>query len=149
MAFADSIKRWAYARDAEAARKNTIAGGKYPHLCTYADELYEAVGVDHLKIVHIDRPLAQSEESLIRREGSRHPHKQLRLLQRKLWKDKLAFLRRRSSLPILTIGYDDLLRDPTKEVSRLVEFLLPFEPDTSAIEAAIASVDPSKRHIKG
>ena len=46
--------------------KNTIAGGKYPHLCAMGEELIEMLGED-LREIHIDRPLEESIESMKRR----------------------------------------------------------------------------------
>ena len=48
--------------------KNTIAGGKYPHLCAMGEDLIEMLGKD-LREIHIDRPLEESIESMKRRSA--------------------------------------------------------------------------------
>jgi hypothetical protein len=39
---AKQLKAWIVTRKAEAIRDRTVAGGKYPHLCRFANHLYEA-----------------------------------------------------------------------------------------------------------
>ncbi len=41
---AKQLKAWIVTRKAEAIRDRTVAGGKYPHLCRFANHLYEALG---------------------------------------------------------------------------------------------------------
>ncbi len=65
------LKAWIVARKAEAIRDRTVAGGKYPHLCRFANHLYDALG-NSLRIIAVDRPIEASIRSLQDR-SSRHP----------------------------------------------------------------------------
>tara|TARA_R110002072_G_scaffold302894_1_gene489523 strand:- start:2774 stop:3064 length:291 start_codon:yes stop_codon:yes gene_type:complete len=38
------LKFWISRRKPEAELRRTVAGGKYPHLCRFAEHLYEALG---------------------------------------------------------------------------------------------------------
>ncbi len=68
---AKQLKAWVVTRKAEAIRDRTVAGGKYPHLCRFANHLYEALG-NSLRIIAVDRPIEASIRSLQDR-SSRHP----------------------------------------------------------------------------
>lgn len=53
------LKAWIVTRKAEAICDRTVAGGKYPHLCRFANHLYEALG-NLLRIIAVDRPIEAS-----------------------------------------------------------------------------------------
>jgi hypothetical protein len=146
LAFKNKFKRWLKARDVEATHALTLPGGKYPHLCTMAPWVRD-VCEGKILVVHINRPLEESIQSLIRRSGKKHDHGHLRTLQTKLWNDKHAFLQT-NGVKHVTVEYDDLLRQPLKEVERVAAFLRPLEPTMNQIREAVKYVKPEKRHVK-
>ena len=115
--------RWIRNRQREATQRGTIAGGKYPHLCVMGEELTAICG-DGLRVIHINRPLEESIESLKRRSRLangwlRITDEQAEAVQRWLWAGKEAFLKEVAETSLwgcpLTIEYDDLLQDPEKQ----------------------------------
>ena len=67
-----AMRRWIMARQAEAAKTDRFAAGKYPMLCRLGDSLRRVCG-DGLLVIDCDRPLEESVASLIRREPRRDP----------------------------------------------------------------------------
>lgn len=127
----------------EAQAKQTIAGGKHPLLCRSGETLMRICG-DDLRVVHIDRPLQDSINSLIRREGANTDPEKLEAHQRWLHDGKYDFVSRASH--VLTVQYYDLLSDPEKEVQRVCEFL-EINPDTHQVSKAIRYVKPEYQHV--
>lgn len=127
----------------EAQWKNTIAGGKYPHLCAMGDELREICG-DALRVIHINRPLDESIASLKKRSAAakdwlRIGDERAEAVQRWLWERKAAFL---DTVDHLTIEFDDLLTEPAAQVDRVIEYLALKATDDQRA-AAIAHVRAS------
>lgn len=142
------LAAWIRARQREASQRGTIAGGKYPHLCAMGKQLTAICG-DGLRVIHIDRPLVESIESLKRR--SRQAQGWLRTtddsavaVQRWLWQAKHEFLR---DTEHLTVDYDALLRDPKRQIERVVDYL-PIRPTARQLAAATAHVDPRQCHVR-
>lgn len=129
----------------QAVRIGCVAGGKYPHLCAMGDALEAACGPG-LRLVHINRPLAESIASTQTR--SRMAVGWLKIsdddavsVQHWLWERKHALLSRHSHL---TVNYADLLDDPRGQIDQLVEWLgIPVSPERVA--DAIAHVEPRQR----
>jgi len=138
------LNNWIHARQVEAEQQKTVAGGKYPNLCTMGEHLRHVVG-DQLYVVNISRPLEESIQSLIKRSGRRHRHESLKKLQRLLMNKKIAFLK--TARHVVTVEYDDLLKYTEREVRRIAEFL-PIEATEENIQAAIKYVKPEKRRVK-
>ena len=65
------LKAWIVTRKAEAIRDRTVAGGKHPHLCRFANNLYGDLG-NSLRIIAVDRLIEASIRSLQDR-SKRHP----------------------------------------------------------------------------
>ncbi|TWU16392.1 hypothetical protein Poly21_35970 [Allorhodopirellula heiligendammensis] len=65
------LRSWILQWQAEASRRCTVAGGKYPHLCRFANHLHEAIG-DSLRIIAVDRDINASIRSLKTRS---HKHR--------------------------------------------------------------------------
>ena len=126
-----------------ASKKDTIAGGKYPHLCAMVDDLAAVCG--DLRILHINRPLDESIESL--KERSRKATGWLAIsdedaesVQRWLWEEKSKAIDKYAHL---TIEYHDLLKDPEREIKRIIEYL-GIEPTDDQVQAAISHVQPQE-----
>lgn len=141
------LAKWINARRREAAENRTVAGGKYPHLCALGEQLQSICGED-LRVVHIDRPLDESIESLQRR--SRKANGWLSIddpaaeaVQRWLWDCKQELL---GQVEHLTISYDELLADPIGQIDRVTEYL-ELEPTATQVEAARAVANPAKRTV--
>jgi predicted Zn-ribbon and HTH transcriptional regulator len=142
-----NLAKWVNANRRQAAERNTIGGGKYPHLCVLGDHLRGICG-DSLRVISIDRPLEESIESLKRRS-----HKatgwlgvsddQAEAVQRWLWEGKQSFLK---SQKHLAVSYAELLDNPVAQCDRIVDYL-ELEPTAEQYQAALALVDKSKRHV--
>jgi hypothetical protein len=127
----------------EAHWKNTIAGGKYPHLCAMGDELKEICG-DALRVIHINRPLDESIASLKKRSARsndwlRITDEQAEAVQRWLWERKAALL---DSVDHLAVEFDDLISDPAEQVERIIQYLN-LTPSEDQIAHAINHVAPA------
>ncbi|MBI1373643.1 MAG: glycosyl transferase family 25 [Phycisphaera sp.] len=136
----EELRGWIGDRRREAHWKNSIAGGKYPHLCAMGEELQTVCG-RRLRVIHIDRPLDRSIESL--KERSRKEagwlnitDEQCERVQRWLWERKTAFL---AGVDHLTIGFDDLRADPVAQVGRVIAFL-GIDPTEAQRAAAVRHV---------
>ncbi|MBI1371012.1 MAG: hypothetical protein GC162_20450, partial [Planctomycetes bacterium] len=128
----------------EAHWKNTIAGGKYPHLCAMGDELKEICG-DALRVIHVNRPLDESIASLKKRSARsndwlRISDEQAEAVQRWLWDRKAALL---DSVDYMTIEYDDLLADPAPQVDQILKYLK-ISVSLEQRAAAIAHIQAKK-----
>jgi len=144
--FAKKMQPWVTQKMSEAARSDTMAGAKYPHLCVYAPAIETIVG-DQLLVVHIDRPLEESVQSLIRRSGHKEDHDILRKHQETFHVHKERFLES-TAAPVHTVNYKDLVENTAETVYSLTDFLGGLNPEESMIQAAISYVNPELRHIK-
>lgn len=127
----------------EANWKNTIAGGKYPHLCALGDDLQTACG-DALRVIHINRPLDESIQSLKKRSAKETgwlniPDDQAEAVQRWLCDEKSEFL---AKIDHLTVEFDDLRSDPAGQVERIVQYL-ELTPTGDQVADAIGHVIPN------
>lgn len=121
------LRDWIIERMVKAKNSNVIAGGKYPHLCSFGDQLINILG-DKLKIIHCDRPLEESIDSLKRRSKLckgwlNISDTQAEEVQTWLWNNKYTFLSKVKPDHILNIKYSDLLTDAKNEVNRIINFL--------------------------
>lgn len=115
------LRDWSRVKCREATARDTIAGGKYPHLCALAGEMKYALGDRNMLVVNIDRPLDDSIASILKRhEQDDIPRGQLIDLQEWLYGCKELFLAENEHL---TVNYYDLMREPERELRRLVEYL--------------------------
>lgn len=123
-------------------------GAKYPHLCAWGSEFAkcEKAGL-RLKIINLERPIEESIESLVDRslaEPRSSPwyatREQCRRLERVLADAKRSFLAGRR---YLTVQAHDLLRDPGRELARVVDYL-GLRPTAQQFRDAVAHVDPAK-----
>lgn len=114
-------------------------GGKYPHLCAMGPELIEAFGA-RLRVVHIDRPLADSIASL----QARCPNRRDEVAELQRWLDhkKRAFLEQVTHFPVT---YAALLANPEAIVDQLIAFLS-LNPTPAQRQAAIEHVKPELCH---
>jgi len=127
-----------------AHRGSRLAGGKYPQLCAMGAALRHACG-EQLRVVHIDRPLEDSIESL--KERSRKEtgflaadDAQVEHLQRWLWHEKQELL---GQVAHVDVAYADLLAAPRGEIERVASWL-EFAPSEEAIASAVAHVRPDR-----
>tara|TARA_R110000803_G_C11989495_1_gene321983 strand:- start:38800 stop:41313 length:2514 start_codon:yes stop_codon:yes gene_type:complete len=108
-----------------AKSNGKMTGGKYPHLCAMGDEL-EAV-FDNMRLIHINRPLEVSIQSLQDRSSKAKPGGWLNIspeasdrLQRFLWERKNDFLAKHVHLEV---EYEMLCLDPATQVDRVIDYL--------------------------
>ena len=122
----ERLRGWIDARQREAAHRGTIVGGKYPHLCLMIDLLLELE--PESRFIHIDRPIEESIRSLVDRSAKargwlRATPERCEQLQRALREAKTTGLRNVQPDKLLTVQYQDLLVDPSREVTRMATFL--------------------------
>jgi|GEM_PF-4504523 len=136
-------------RKAEAIRDRTVAGGKYPHLCRFANHLYEALG-NSLRIIAVDRQIEAQIRSLQDR-SNRHPGQWFAAgddacehLQRSLLEHREAFIQAHPEVPVYRIDFAKLTEDPETVINELFAFL-GIESTAEEIESAIAHVNPTLR----
>lgn len=143
------LKSWVVARKTEANRDRTVAGGKYPHLCRFAEHLYAGLGKS-LRIIAVDRPIEASIRSL--QDRSRKHEGQwfsaddaaCERLQRSLLEYRERFIDTHPSVPVHRIEFARLTEDPAGTIARLVDFL-GIQPTDEEIQSAIAHVNPTLR----
>ena len=145
------LKSWIVARKSEANRDKTVAGGKYPHLCRFAEHLYAGLG-DSLRIIAVDRPIEASVRSLQDR-SRRHSgqwfaadDEACERLQRSLLEHRERFIDTHPSVPVHRIDFAELTDDPADTIARLVEFL-GIDPTKEELDSAIAHVNPDLRNF--
>lgn len=141
---AQQLRSWTNRLRAEAARLKTAAVGKYPLLCRLGDELHAALG-DELRVIHIDRPLEESIESLARRCPNRDPAV-LEDHQRWLWEGKQALLESMRTERVFSTTYEELLADPAGVAICALDFL-GMKGTPARLGRAVAYVDAGKRHV--
>lgn len=146
---AGQLKSWIVARKSEANRDKTVAGGKYPHLCRFADHLYTAIG-DSLRVISVNRDIDASVRSLQAR-SKRHAGQwfsadddSCRRLQLSLQKSRDSFLASHPSVPVFQLDFYELTEDPEAVIRRLVEFL-GIEPTGEEFNLAVSHVNPDLR----
>lgn len=131
---------WINERTLKAKRLNTIAGGKYPHLCAMGDILLNILG-DRLRIIHCDRSLEDSIDSLKRRSKLCQgwlaiSDEEAENVQKWLWESKKEFLSRMNTQYIYNLSHKELMTNPQYEVDNIIKFLnidVTPEQRTSAI----------------
>lgn len=135
---------WIDEQRCQAARRGTIAAGKYPQLCRLGRQLIDLCG-DQLRVIVSQRPIEESILSLQRRCPERSPA-EVERHQRWLEEGKQWLLDRLDPSRKLIVNYSRLLEAPRHEAERIARFL-GITPDEAQIDAVIAWVDPRKRHI--
>lgn len=138
------LQRWINEKRWEAHQKGTVAGGKYPHLCRFGDQLINICG-DKLRIIHSERAIEESVESLLRRCPKLAPQA-IRRHQQWLQQGKEDLRKRVPRESQLTVFYPELLQNPEDQIQRIASFL-EITPTTAQIERAGQWVDPGKRHV--
>ncbi len=142
----DRLREWINARRREAAERRTIAGGKYPLLCRLGNPLRAVCG-DQLRVIVSERPVDESIQSLIRREGSRRDPEQLELHQRWLEAGKRKLVEAMPSDRVLVVPYHELLTNPRAQVERICAFLQ-ISPTEEQIQRAVEWPQPRHCHVK-
>ncbi|TWU39311.1 sulfotransferase [Novipirellula artificiosorum] len=143
------LKSFVINKKAEAKRDNTVAGGKYPHLCRFADHLYQAIG-ESLRIVTIDRPIEASIRSLQARSKKHRGQwfaaddETCDRLQRSLLEHREQFIQSHPNTPVHRVDFQVLCDDPRTEVQELVDFL-GINPSDEEFDAAVDHVNPELR----
>lgn len=121
-----------------------LFGGKYPHLCAMGPMLAYTVGFGKLRVIHCDRPLEDSIDSLKRRSRQctgwlAITDQQAEEVQRWLWQEKQEFLAMMPAETVLDVRYDRVLDDPGSVVNEICDFL-GHTPTPQQIEAAVSHV---------
>lgn len=143
------LSTWINERIIKAKKFNTIAGGKYPHLCAMGDILLNVLG-DRLRIIHCDRPLQESIDSLKRRSKLcsgwlNVTDEQAENVQNWLWENKHKLLNKVNQKYILHINYENLLNNPEKEVQNIINFL-DIKPSDIQITNAINHIKKPEKN---
>lgn len=145
-----NLRNWIQGRLAKTQKSGQLAGGKYPHLCAMGDMLKEICG-DDLLVIHCNRPLEESIESL--RQRSRKvsgwlaaSDEQCEAVQRWLHSEKQRFLGSMPASTVLHIDYERLLCDPPSVVEDIIRFLS-ISPSRTQVDAAVAHVSPQQRSV--
>lgn len=104
--------------------RHKVSGGKYPHLCAFGDTLNATCGPS-LRVIHCDRPLEDSIESLKRRSRKcsgwlAASDEQCESVQRWLWGEKQKFLR---TCDHLSVEYGRLMSQPESVVDEIISYL--------------------------
>lgn len=143
----DKLYNWINGQRVKAAHNKTISGGKYPHFCAMKNELINILG-NKIRIIHCDRPLEDSIDSLKRRSRQRTgwlnaTDEQCENVQNWLWREKLEFLSNVPQEHILNVKYSDLFADTQGVVTNMVKFLGIY-PSQEQIDNAVNHVDKSE-----
>lgn len=132
----------------EAKAKQTIAGAKYPHLARLLHCLKEQDWPLESKLIHINRPIEESVDSLMRRSvrlKGKWPsctEQQACELSKMLEQNKLLlFEEMGKKFPILEIQYANLRENPEQEIRRVIEFC-EITPSEKQIKNAITNIIP-------
>lgn len=137
------LERWITGRMAS----RVIAGGKYPHLCAMGDELKSICG-DTLKVIHCDRPLEASIDSLKRRSRKCSgwlavSDEDSEAVQRWLWDEKEKFLASMPPEKVLNVSHEEVMTNPQRVVDEMIEFL-GISPTPDQIQAAVSHIIPTE-----
>ena len=143
------LRDFVHEKRREAYWKNTIAGGKYPHLCAMGDELREICG-DALRVIHIERPIDESIHSLKKRSAKetgwlKITDAQAEAVQKWLWERKSRFL---AGADHLTVEFDELRTDPAGQNERIIQYLN-LTPSETQIADAVGHVAPARCDAEG
>lgn len=138
---ARELTAWIHRRRQRSGGKPV--GAKYPHLCAFGSILRNACGSD-LRVVHCDRPLEDSIDSLKRRSRQctgwlAVSDQDAEAVQRWLWGEKNRFL---SSLPadiVLTVRHDDIMSRPDRVAEEMISFL-GVSPTKEQVHAAVSHI---------
>lgn len=143
------LKTWIVQRKGEAARDRTVAGGKYPHLCRFAEHLHDAIG-DSLRIISVDRDIEASIRSLQSR-SAKHPEAWFaaadatcETLQRSLHEHREQFIANHPDVYVHRIEFAELVTYPEEAIRNLIEFL-GIDPTDDEVASAINHVDSRLR----
>lgn len=123
-----------------------VIGGKYPHLCGFGAQLQRSCG-NKLRVIHCDRPLEDSIESLIRRAKKSHPwlsDAKARAVQEWLWEEKAKTLANIPPSQVLDVQFDRILSDTEAVVDEMIAFL-EITPSPEQRQAAIDHVRENRR----
>jgi hypothetical protein len=125
-------------------RDKGVVGAKYPHLCAMGKMLRGICGKS-LRVIHCDRPLADSVESLKRRSRKcrgwlNATDEECEQVQQWLWDEKTKFISSLPSSQVLHISYAVLRATPEAVVDQMISFLS-LTPTAEQREAAIAHVN--------
>jgi len=137
------LGEWIASQRQTAQKLGRHCGGKYPMMCALGDLMQEVCG-DQLKVIHVNRPLADSIKSVLRRGGQnrgRYNATDVVKHQEWLWEQKQEFLAKQDHL---TVEYYDLLSDTEREVGRIAGYI-----GVPVTQKAIEYVQPNQCHIKG
>ncbi|TWT68844.1 glycosyltransferase family 25 protein [Crateriforma conspicua] len=143
------LKSWIVTRKSEANRDKTVAGGKYPHLCRFAEHLHVALG-DSLRIITVNRDIEASIRSLQDRSRKHAGQwfaaddEECERLQRSLLEHRDRFIESHPEVPVFKIEFAELTAEPDRVIGELIEFL-GIEPTDDEIASAIAHVNPDLR----
>jgi hypothetical protein len=123
-----------------------LAGVKYPHLCVMGELLREICG-DHLRIIHINRPIEASIRSLQARSQKssgclRISNQVAEQVQHWLWDSKQRFL---ATVNHLTLQYDQLATAPSIEIKRAIQYLQ-IEPTEMQRKQSVGHMSPELHH---
>jgi hypothetical protein len=145
------LKAFITARQAEAATRGQLAAGKYPQLCQCGRQLRNICG-QGLRVIVCDRPVDESIASFVRRNGADGRglgtgEAAAAIAAHQRWlaagRDALA-----GEIPdqVCRVAYDQLLADPAGQLTRVAAWL-GLQPTADQLTAAVAAIDPAKRHI--
>lgn len=139
------LKEFIAARQAEATGKGKLPAAKYPQLCQAGRQLRNLCG-QGLRLIVCDRSVDESIASLVRRTKATGEHaEQIAAHQRWLaaGRDALA-----AEIPdqVCRVAYDQLLEDPASQLNRIADWL-GLQPTADQLAAAVAAIEPAKRHI--
>lgn len=142
-----TLREWLNGRRRRSG--NVTIGCKYPTLCAAGEILKDTLG-DQLRVVHCDRPLEDSVESLQRRHHnargawSRIPDEDLERVQQWLWGRKQEFLADIPEDRVHTVKFNDLHDDTAGVVDGLISFLN-LAPTPQQRQAAIDHIRETRR----
>lgn len=139
-----ALKAFINQKRREAANMETLAAGKYPHLCRMGNQLLNICG-NNLRVIFIDRPIEDSIRSLQRRCPDKDAEA-IDLHQRWLDAGKEFIRGELDDTLQLSVAYYDLLENPEKEIQRMVDFLK-IQPSKEAFKRAVEYVQPSEQHV--
>jgi hypothetical protein len=142
----NQLTTWGHARQREAHHRDTMAGGKYPHLCFMIPELREVFGTG-LRIISIDRPIEHSINSLVTRSRAATgwlnvTDAECEAVQQALHSSREEGLPAMPKGTVHYVDYYQLLDDPTSTINKVIHFL-DLRTSPSEVQAAIEHVDPA------
>lgn len=141
-----TLRDWINAKRREASQRGTVAGGKYPMLCRFHNQLINICG-SNLRVVVADRPLHESVDSLVRRCKNQQWTPE-QLADHQMWLEGGKQQLMEMAQHVTIVNYHDLIDQPGRTIGRLIESLQ-LEPSDQQRKAAIKYVDPTQRHFGG